>query len=243
MTRSQKDALVSPPRLTDSPPEDPRDLIFAGGPAKSDLQSYFPQGSRDRESDAEIQHLSAESRHMGRLAKLYFLAVGAALCAALALASASTAATSPRAPAPAVASQEGHLAGTGCASLKKKAQRSKRGSAKRRRYVRRYRSCLARRRVQTPPPPAQAPSTPAPPAVTQPAGPIYLPSILPNPNGYRSGGGCQPGYEQTYRAAGFSCQYAGYNRYLFSPTGPIWTPVYLLFGIWYCADGQFRFRC
>ena len=22
-----------------------------------------------------------------------------------------------------------------------------------------------------------------------------------------------------------------------------WAPVYLLFGIWYCADGQFRFRC
>jgi hypothetical protein len=79
--------------------------------------------------------------------------------------------------------------------------------------------------------------------VTQPAGPIYLPSILPNPNGYRSGGGCQPGYEQSYRAAGFSCQYAGYNHYIFSPTGPIWTPVYLLFGIWYCTDGQFRFRC
>jgi len=59
----------------------------------------------------------------------------------------------------------------------------------------------------------------------------------------RSGGGCQPGYEQSYIAAGFSCQYAGYNHYIFSPTGPIWTPVYLLFGIWYCADGQFRFRC
>ena len=89
----------------------------------------------------------------------------------------------------------------------------------------------------------QAPATPTPPAVTQPTGPIYLPSIFPNPNGYRSGGGCQPGYEQSYRAAGFSCQYAGYNHYIFSPNGPIWTPVYLLFGIWYCADGQFRFRC
>lgn len=178
---------------------------------------------------------------MGRLAKSCFLAVGAALCAALALASASTAATLPSASA--VASQGGHVAGNGCASLKKKAQRSKRGSAKRRRYVRRYRRCLARRRVQTPPP-LQAPSTPAPPvAVTQPTGPIYLPSIFPNPNGYRLGAGCQPGYEQSYRAAGFSCQYAGYNHYLYSPTGPIWTPVYLLFGIWYCADGQFRFRC
>jgi hypothetical protein len=177
---------------------------------------------------------------MGRLAKSCFLAVGAALCAALALASASTAATLPSASA--VASQGGHVAGNGCASLKKKAQRSKRGSAKRRRYVRRYRRCLAHRRVQTLPP-LQAPSTPAPPAVTQPTGPIYLPSIFPNPNGYRLGAGCQPGYEQTYRAAGFSCQYAGYNHYLYSPTGPIWTPVYLLFGIWYCADGQFRFRC
>ena len=86
-------------------------------------------------------------------------------------------------------------------------------------------------------------ANPAPPAATQPTGPIYLPSILSNPNGYRSGGGCQPGYEQSYRAAGFSCQYAGYNSYLLSPTGPIWSPVYLLFGIWYCADGQFRFRC
>ncbi len=183
---------------------------------------------------------------MGRLAKFYFLAVGAALFAALALASASTAATLPTASAPAVASQEGHVAGNGCASLKKKAQRSKRGSAMRRRYVRRYRRCLARRRAQNQPPtapPLQAPSTPVPPAVTQPAGPIYLPSIFPNPNGYRSGAGCQPGYEQSYIAAGFSCQYAGYNHYLFSPTGPIWTPVYLLFGIWYCADGQFRFRC
>ena len=184
----------------------------------------------------------AESRHMGRFAKSYFLAVGAALCAALALASASTAATLPPASAPVVASQGAPVAGNGCASLKKKAQRSKRGSAKRRRYIRRYRRCLARRRVQKPPP-LQAPSTPAPPAVTQPAGPIYLPSIFPNPNGYRSGAGCQPGYEQSYRAAGFSCQYAGYNHYLFSPTGPIWTPLYLLFGIWYCADGQFRFRC
>jgi hypothetical protein len=184
---------------------------------------------------------------MGRRAKSYFLAVGAALCAALALASASTAATLPPASAPAVASQGGTVAAKSCASLKKKAQRSKRGSAKRRRYIRRYRRCLARRRVQNPPP-LQAPSTPAPPApappaVTQPAGPIYLPSIFPNPNGYRSGAGCQPGYEQSYIAAGFSCQYAGYNHYLFSPTGPIWTPVYLLFGIWYCADGQFRFRC
>ena len=79
--------------------------------------------------------------------------------------------------------------------------------------------------------------------MTQPAGPIYLPSIFPNPNGYRSGAGCQLGYEQSYRAAGFSCQYAGYNHHIFSPTGPISTPVYLLFGIWYCADGQFRFRC
>ena len=179
---------------------------------------------------------------MGRLAKSYFLAVGAALCTALALASASTAATLPPASAPAVASQGVPVAGNACASLKRKAQRAKRGSAKRRRYMRRYRRCLARRRVPNPPS-LQAPSTPAPPAVTQPAGPIYLPSIFPNPNGYRSGAGCQPGYEQSYRAAGFSCQYAGYNHYIFSPTGPIWTPVYLLFGIWYCADGQFRFRC
>jgi hypothetical protein len=118
--------------------------------------------------------------------------------------------------------------------------------------MRRYRRCLVRRRVtnqppqqapSTPPPPQQAPSTPPPPEVTQPTGPIYLPSILSNPNGYRSGAGCQPGYEQSYRAAGFSCQYAGYNHYLFSPGGPIWTPVYLLFGVWYCADGQYRFRC
>ena len=87
---------------------------------------------------------------MGRLAKSYFLAVGAALCAALALASASTAATLPPASAPAVASQGGPVAGNDCASLKKKARRSKRGSAKRRRYVRRYRRCLARRRVPNP---------------------------------------------------------------------------------------------
>jgi hypothetical protein len=186
---------------------------------------------------------------MSRLAKSYFLAVGAALCAALALASASTAATLPPAAAPAVASQEGHVAANNCASLKKKARRFNRGSAKRRRYIRRYLRCLARRRDQNPPPqapsnpPPPAPSTPAPPAATLPAGPIYLPSVFPNPNGYRSGAGCQPGYEQTYIAAGFSCQYAGYNHYLFTPTGPIWTPVYLLFGVWYCADGQFRFRC
>ena len=109
--------------------------------------------------------------------------------------------------------------------------------------MRRYRRCLAHQRAQNPT--AQAPSAPAPapPAATQPVGPIYLPSILPNPNGYRTGGGCQIGYKQSYRAAGFSCQYAGYNQQLFLPTGPIWNPVYLLFGIWYCADGQFRFRC
>jgi hypothetical protein len=186
--------------------------------------------------------LIAKSRHLGRLAKTCFLAVGAALCAVLALAAASTAATLPPASAPAVASQGVPAAGNDCASLKKKARRARRGSAKRRRYMRRYRRCLARTRVPNPPP-VQAPSTPTPPAVTQPAGPIYLPSIFPNPNGYRSGAGCQLGYEQSYRAAGFSCQYAGYNHYVFSPTGPIWTPVYLLFGIWYCADGQFRFRC
>ena len=188
---------------------------------------------------------------MGRLAKSYFLAVGAALCAVLALASASTAATLPpaSASASAVAGQGGHVAANSCASLKKKAQRFKRGSAKRRRYIRRYLKCLARKRAQNPPaqtpsnPPAQTPSTPIPPAATQPSGPIYLPSVFPNPNGYRSGGGCQPGYEQSYIAAGFSCQYAGYNYYLYSPTGPIWAPVYLLFGIWYCTDGGFRFRC
>ena len=177
---------------------------------------------------------------MGRLAKSYFLAVGAALFAALALASASTAATLPPASAPAVASQGGHVAGNNCASLKKKAQRSRRGSAKRRRYVRRYRRCLARRRVQTPAPtapPAQAPSAPAP-AVTQPAGPIYMPSISPNPYGYRSGATCQPRNEQSYILAGFSCQYAG-----FSLPAPIYSPAYLLFGYWYCLDGQFRFRC
>ena len=179
---------------------------------------------------------------MGRLAKSCFLAVGAALCAVLTLASASTAATLPPSSAPATASQGVPAAGNSCASLKKKARRAKRGSAKRRRYVRRYRKCLARRRVPTPPQ-VQAPSTPAPPAVTQPAGPIYLPSIFPNPNGYRSGGGCQVGYEQSYRAAGFSCQYAGYDHYVLSPIGPIFTQVYLLFGIWYCADGQFRFSC
>ena len=138
------------------------------------------------------------------------------------------------------------MAANNCPSLKRKAKRSRRGSAKRRRYVRRYRRCLARRRAHNPAPtapPAQAPSAPAPPAATLPAGPIYLPSIFPNPNGYRSGGGCQPGYEQNYRAAGFSCQYAGYDHYVYSPYGPFRAPVYLLFGIWYCADGQFRFRC
>ena len=179
---------------------------------------------------------------MGRLAKSYFLAVGAALFAALARASPYPPANTPAPSAPPVAPPGVTVAGNGCASHKRKAQRSNRGSAKRRRYVRRYRMCLARMGVQNPPP-LPAPSTPAPPAVTQPAGPIYLPSIFPNPNGYRSGAGCQPGYEQSYIAAGFSCQYAGYNHYIFSPTGPIWTPVYLLFGMWYCADGQFRFRC
>jgi len=191
---------------------------------------------------AEIQHLIAESRHLGRLAKHCLVALGAALCAVLALASASTAATVPSASTPAVAGKGAHAAANACTSLKRKAKHSRRGSAKRRRYVRRYQRCLARMRTQKAPA-VQAPSTPAPPAVTQPAGPIYLPSIFPNPNGYRSGAGCQPGYEQSYRTAGFSCQYAGYNQYLFSPTGPIWNPVYLLFGIWYCADGQFRFRC
>lgn len=183
---------------------------------------------------------------MSRRAKSYCLALGAALCATLALASASTAATLPPASAPAVASQGAQIAAKGCASLKKKARRYKRGSAKRRRYIRRYLRCLARKRDQSPTPQApsnQAPATPAPPAAPQPVGPIYLPSIFPNPNGYRSGGGCQPGYEQNYRAAGFSCQYAGYDHYLFTPNGPIRTPVYLLFGVWYCADGQYRFRC
>jgi hypothetical protein len=179
---------------------------------------------------------------MVRLNKSYVLALGAALFATLSFASASTAATSPSASGPAAAGKAEVQTSTSCASLKKKAKRSRRGSAKRRRYVRRYRRCLARRRVPSPPQ-QQAPAAPTPPAATQPVGPIYLPSILPNPNGYRSGGGCQPGYEQTYRQAGYSCQYAGYNHYLFYNGSPISTPVYLLFGIWYCADGQFRFRC
>jgi hypothetical protein len=141
-----------------------------------------------------------------------------------------------------VASQGATAAATSCASLRRKAKRSRRGSAKRRRYVRRYQRCLARKRAQKPPSgPAPAPATP--PAPTQPAGPIYLPSIFPNPNGYRAGWGCQPGYEQSYRAAGFSCQYAGYDHYVPTPYGSLRAPVYLLFGIWYCADGQFRFRC
>ena len=76
-----------------------------------------------------------------------------------------------------------------------------------------------------------------------PTGPVYLPSIFPNPNGYRSGAGCLPGYERTYLYAGFSCQYAGYNHNLGLPGSPVWAPVYLLFGVWYCADRKFRFRC
>jgi hypothetical protein len=138
-----------------------------------------------------------------------------------------------------------------CASLKKKAMRYRRGSANRRRYIRRYKRCRSRanrERTETPsvpeatPAPVAAPAPPAPTPATL-AGPIYLPSIFPNPNGYVSGAGCQPGYEQTYILAGYSCQYAGYNSYLLLPGGPVWTPVYLLFGIWYCADGGFRFRC
>lgn len=129
-----------------------------------------------------------------------------------------------------------------CASLKKKARRYKRGSAKRRRYARGYKKCRARARVpkggNTPPS-----SAPTPPTSDLPAGPIYLPSIFPNPNGYRAGAGCLPGYNQTYIQAGFSCQYAGYNHNLGYPGSPVWTPVYLLFGMWYCADRQFRFRC
>lgn len=134
-------------------------------------------------------------------------------------------------------------AAASCSSLKRKAGRYKRGSAKRRHYLRRYKKCRARARK--PPASEQTPSTPAPTAPTAPAitGPVYLPSIFPNPNGYRSGAGCLPGYERTYLLAGFSCQYAGYNSNLGSPSSPVWAPVYLLFGVWYCADGQFRFRC
>lgn len=134
-------------------------------------------------------------------------------------------------------------AAASCSSLKRKAGRYKRGSAKRRHYLRRYKKCRARARK--PPASERTPSTPAPlPTPTAPlTGPVYLPSIFPNPNGYRSGGGCQPGYERTYLLAGFSCQYAGYNNNLGSPGSPVWAPVYLLFGVWYCADQQFRFRC
>jgi len=129
-----------------------------------------------------------------------------------------------------------------CSSLKRKAARSKRGSAKRRLYLRKYKKCRARARKRPASP--RTPSTPAP-APTPPAitGPVYLPSIFPNPNGYRSGAGCLPGYEKTYLLAGFSCQYAGYNSYLGPQNSPVHAPVYLLFGVWYCADKQFRFRC
>ena len=128
-----------------------------------------------------------------------------------------------------------------CASLKKKAKRYKRGSAKRGRYVRRYKKCRARARKPGGRTPTGA--APQPPTSTLPAGAIYLPSIFPNPNGYRAGAGCLPGYNQTYIQAGFSCQYAGYNSNLGYPGSPVWAPVYLLFGVWRCADHQFRFRC
>jgi len=150
-------------------------------------------------------------------------------------------------PAPAQASASVTKAGNeasaaaSCASLKRKANRSKRGSAKRRRYLRRYKKCRARaRRSPVVRPPSTPAPQPAPPGIT---GPVYLPSIFPNPNGYRSGAGCLPGYERTYLYAGFSCQYAGYNHNLGLPGSPVWAPVYLLFGVWYCADRKFRFRC
>jgi hypothetical protein len=185
-----------------------------------------------------------------RKPRLVVLAVVAALLVAL---PGSARASAP----PAGGDAKAIAAQASCASLKKKARRYRRGSANRRRYVRRYKKCRARANRErsesrapdgTPsgpeatPAPVAAPAPPAPPSTTL-AGPIYLPSIFPNPNGYVRGAGCQPGYEQTYILAGYSCQYGGYNSYLLLPSGPVWTPVYLLFGIWYCADGGFRFRC
>ncbi len=176
-------------------------------------------------------------RTYARLAILGLVATGLVGAAGPAQASAPASRTE----ANALASQS-----AGCSSLKRKAVRYKRGSAKRRLYLRKYNRCRARARKRpasprTPSTPAPVPvATPTPPAIT---GPVYLPSIFPNPNGYRSGAGCLPGYEKTYLLAGFSCQYAGYNSNLGLPNSPVWAPVYLLFGVWYCADQNFRFRC
>ena len=106
-----------------------------------------------------------------------------------------------------------------CRSLYRKAKRYRRGSAKRRKYIRRYNACLRAQRT---------PTAPAPAAV-----------VYPNPDGYRAGQGCLRSWEARFNAAGFSCQFSGlYQQVYLYPSGWVSNPIYILFPL--CADGSGR---
>lgn len=141
-------------------------------------------------------------------------------------------------------------ASASCAALKRKARVSKRGSAKRRRYQRRYRKCRARARARARARKRAASPRPQPtpgPSPGSPPRPVYLPSVSPNPNGYRRGDPCQPGDGKPYRAAGFACAYRMPATFMvWDDASGTWVPgpdEYWLQGLWRCPDGQVRQRC
>ena len=139
---------------------------------------------------------------------------------------------------------------TPCSAFKRKARRARSRRTKLA-YQRKYRKCLARsrsrgRRQPTAAPPQVPAVTPAP---TPQARNLYLPSVLPNPNGYRATQTCYPNYVEYYNRAGFVCirtHFALSHQYTGVPgQPPIWvqTPVFQLFGVWSCANGQVALTC
>lgn len=172
------------------------------------------------------------ARRTSRLAALVIAATVLLMTAAL------TAATPPNADAQAV----GDTAQTtsGCRHLKQKAHRARRGSARRRKYVRAYERC--RRNAAASAPTTDSSSTsggPAPDAAPAPAPQTQAPAALPNPDGYVPGQGCLRSWEARFNAAGFTCQFSGqYQRVYLYPTGWVTNPIYILFRL--CPDGSGR---
>ena len=104
------------------------------------------------------------------------------------------------------------------------------------------------RRTEQEPTPAPAPAptpTPAPaPSPTPAPQNLYLPHHFPNPYGFYATQTCQPGYQQTYGAAGYYCAFTHTATFWTNgnPSLPYTAKVYQLFGVWYC-NGQLTYRC
>ena len=152
--------------------------------------------------------------------------IGALLGACIVPASASAA------PHREAASNAGHApqatasrAGADCAAIRRRAKRMKHG-ARRRAAMRHYDTCR-QARSYTPTPTSQPPSV-----------------ARPNPAGYQAYNSCQPVFEASYQAAGFSCQIDTYVSFPYSngyTTSYVNVAVYLLFPI--CTDNYIRKFC